>query len=412
LPAGSLTDLYKKEFRNRRYVLERASKSENVFKAMQRQRIIICLVGLKACKRLLSEHGDSLQANSVDLTSLFPKGILRRLEGEDHRHYRQALVTALGPSAPGEGSEDSAQIINHWLHQHARQFPNRASTAKELTSTLDKIATALLIHRYFGVTLGTDDFYELMTLFHNLGPDGFVWNVGAAQKQTFEKIRNFLLERLPDPAAQTVLSEPSVIQRGFDAQTLDDVLLGNLIYMVEMGRYDLHSLFRWLLKYAAENSEILQRIAAEGCEPPKVPTSLATAFVQETLRMDQSERLIRIVKDDFVFDGYFFPKHAIVRLCLWESHKLEKSFPHPFTFNPQRFLDTDYGLDTFAPFGLNQHHCPMAEPVLQMGASFVTTLANGYAVEPVPATAANRGPYHWQPGENFSVMLGARHRAG
>jgi hypothetical protein len=182
--------------------------------------------------------------------------------------------------------------------------------------------------------------------------------------------------------------------------------------MVEMGRYDLHSLFRWLLKYAADNADIMQRIAAEGSESRRAKPSLATAFVQETLRMDQSERLIRIVKEDFVFDGYFFPKNAILRLCLWESHKLEENFQHPFTFNPQRFLGVDYGLDTFAPFGLNQHHCPMADPVIQMGVSFIKALADGHRVEPIVETSANRGPYHWQPGVDFSVVLSNLQDAG
>jgi cytochrome P450 len=402
LPAGSLTDLYTQEFRDRRYVLNRAAKSANIFKAMQRGQIIICLVGLHTCRRILVEHGDKLRANSVDLTDLFPKGILRKLEGEDHRHYRQALVTAVSASDQNDTPRTDAAIINHWLNKHASQHVGRASSTQELTRTLDKIATALLIRSYFGVHLGTDDFGELMTLFHRLGPDGFVWNVGESQKQTFAEIRQFLLKRLPESAHADSVA-PSVMHCSHAAGSLDDVLLGNLIYMVEMGRYDLHSLFRWLLKYAAENPEIIERIAEEAEDVRHC--RLATAFVHETLRMDQSERLIRITKDDFVFDGYFFPRNAIVRLCLWESHKREENFAKPFEFVPQRFLDADYALDRFAPFGLNQHRCPMADPVIQMGVSLIQTLALNFRVEPVAETSANRGPYHWQPGEDFSVIL-------
>jgi cytochrome P450/predicted ATP-grasp superfamily ATP-dependent carboligase len=412
LPPGTLTDLYARESRDRRYLLEQASRYGRIFKATRWNRIIICVVGLQTCRRMLSECGDHLRSHSVDLTKLFPKGILRNLEGEDHRHYRQALVAAIGVRAGNDASEIDSKTIDRWLREHAMRFSDRASTPRELTRTLDKIATALLIQRYFGVTLATDDFEALMAHFHDLGPDGFVWNVGAPQEQSFHKIRDFLHSRLPESPGSGVRGTHGVMQRCFNADTLDDVMLGNLIYMVEMGRYDLHSLFRWLLKYAAENPEIMTRIAAEDRETRTGEKGTASAFVKETLRLDQSERLTRVVKKDFVFDGYFFPKDAQVRLCLWESHKLEENFADPFEFKPQRFLDHEYGLDVFAPFGLNQHRCPMASPVIQMGADFVGTLADGYRVEPVAGTAANRGPYHWQPGENFSVVLRVQQSAG
>jgi len=409
LPPGRLIDLYDREFRERRYLLNRAADAGNIFKALQFNRIIICLVGLNACARLLSEHASRLRANSVDVTSLFPKGILRNLEGDDHQRYRHALVTALNASTRNDASRTNTTIIDHWLRKHAARHPQRASSANELTRTLDKIATGMLIDLYFGVKFGTDDFYDLMTLFHNLGPEGFVWSIGDEQKQAFGAIRKFLLDRLPESAsAPAAASASGVMSSSFSAQHLDEVLLGNLIYMVEMGRYDLHSLLRWLLKYAGESPDLMRRIASDDTAGPHDEKSLARAFVQETLRMDQSERLRRVVTEDFVFDGYFFPKNAIVRLCLWESHKLPENFHEPFVFNPQRFLDQQYSVEAYAPFGLQQHRCPMAEPVMQMGACFVKTLADGYQVDPVRKPEANRGKYHWQPGAEFSVLISPR----
>jgi cytochrome P450 len=409
LPPGRLTDLYNAELRDRRYILNRASEGRSIFKALQFDRIIICLVGLPACTRLLSEQASRLRANSVDTTSLFPKGILRNLEGDDHRHYRRALVTALNANAHIDASQTNARIIDHWLYKHAERYPQQASSSEELTKTLDKIATGMLMELYFGVKFGTADFDELMSLFHNLGPDGFVWNIESQQKQAFDDIRNFLLQRLPEPtSAQAQESASGVMYSSFSAQHLDDVMLGNLIYMVEMGRYDLHSLLRWLLKHAADNSDLMRRLASNDAEEAEGEQGLAQAFVQETLRMDQSERLRRVVIEDFVFDGYFFPKNAIVRLCLWESHKLPENFHEPFAFNPQRFLDQQFAVDAYAPFGLQHHRCPMADPVVQMAACFVKTLADGYQVEPVRNTAANRGKYHWQPGADFSVLISPR----
>ena len=288
----------------------------------------------------------------------------------------------------------------------------KASTPEELTTTLSKISTALLVQMYFGARFGTRELDELMTLFHNLGPYGLVWSIDTKQEKAFEEIRAFLLKRLNHPSQGEELSPgPCVVQAIFDAEDLDDVAIGNLIYMVEMGRYDLHSLFRWLLKYTSENPEILQQIASEDLDAARQNRSLAQEFVQETLRMDQSERLIRVAKKDFVFDGYFFPKHAYVRICLWEAHKSEETFSDPFTFNPQRFGENDYSIKQFAPFGLDQHRCPMANPVVQMGAQFVSSLSKHFRVEPVSETVANRGAFHWQPGTHFSVGLFRRDSA-
>jgi cytochrome P450 len=211
----------------------------------------------------------------------------------------------------------------------------QASTPQALTKSLDDIATGLLINMYFGVVLGSDEFDQLMKYYRRLGPTGFVWFIGPEQKQSFEKIRDFLRFRLASSNnIPKRLALQSVIQRIHDEHHLDEVCLGNLIYMVEMGRFDLYSLFRWLIYYGAKQPEVLCRIAAEDINQSAGKITLSSAFVQETLRMDQSERLMRSVKNDFVFDGYLFPAKAFVRLCIWESHKDQAIFPEPFSFNP------------------------------------------------------------------------------
>ncbi len=81
-------------------------------------------------------------------------------------------------------------------------------------------------------------------------------------------------------------------------------MLGNLIYQAEMGRSDMKNFFRWLTRHATDDPTTLDRIRAEeaagdGARP------LAEAFVQETLRTDQSRAgAIRIAKRDIVFDGF------------------------------------------------------------------------------------------------------------
>ena len=113
-----------------------------------------------------------------------------------------------------------------------------------------------------------------------------------------------------------------IAQRIHQDGTLDDCMLGNLIYMVEIGRYDTRSLFRWVAKYASEHPDLLQKIKEED-QLALTAMPLSKAFVLETLRMDQSELLVRHVQRDIVFDGLLIPRYSTVRLCLWESHNCD-----------------------------------------------------------------------------------------
>ena len=174
--------------------------------------------------------------------------------------------------------------------------------------------------------------------------------------------------------------------------------------MVEMGRYDTHGLFRWLAYYASRHPDLVRRLAEPDAE------ELARAFVLETFRLNQSERLLRRVERDVVFDGYLIPRFTTVRLCLWEAHKAEEAFPDPFHFHPERFLTHPPTGDQFSPFGLDHHHCPLSNVAIAMGVAFLRALAHGYTVSPIGADTPVRGPYHWEPAPSFDVRLAPRDR--
>jgi cytochrome P450 len=166
----------------------------------------------------------------------------------------------------------------------------------------------------------------------------------------------------------------------------------HLIYMVEMGRFDIYSLARWLTKYAAHNPHLLARIAGE---------SLSTSRAG-------SERLMRVANRDLIFEGHLIPRFSSVRLCLWESHKAPEAFADPFAFKPERFLNREVTPDQYSPFGLDHHICPLAEVSTQLSILFVQTLAAQYSLEAFGDGDAVRGRYHWEPAREFTVRLRPR----
>ena len=128
----------------------------------------------------------------------------------------------------------------------------------------------------------------------------------------------------------------------------------------------------------------------------------------ETLRTDKSERLTRIVERDLLFEGYLIPRDAYVRLCLWEAHHEPETFVKPFDFNPERFMRASYGLDQFAPFGLDHHLCPLADISIRLCVVFLWQLATRYRLQGVADGLPVRGAYHWEPALDFSVVLQRR----
>ena len=401
LPPGPWCQLDQKEKIDRLFLLKQSAIHGPIFKAISGNECCICILGLARATRFLQENRDRLRPITIQVAHLFPRGFLRQMQGPDHQHYRKLLVRALREENPLRLGEELESIVAGRLAEFAQQQQQGACTPETLIAALSDISTDLLIRIFYGARPGSDRWARIRSGYRKLGPHGLVWNPGPPQESAFQELREGLRAELLSPR------EPmdGLAQRLFAQGALDDTMLGNLIYMVEMGRYDTHSLFRWLCHYASDNQAWLERITAD--DSPET----ARAFVLETLRMDQSERLLRKVEHDLVFDGFLIPQHATVRLCLWESHKDEQAFPDPFRFHPERFLGTAPTGDQFSPFGLDHHHCPMAEIATALSTVFMRVLARTYVVTAVADGKPARGAYHWEPAATFTVQLTPREPA-
>lgn len=385
---------------NQRLLMELAEQHGPVFKAMAWNELWICIIGLDRCSRFIQENKDRIRPVTIDVTRLYQRGFLRQMQGEEHRTYRKPLVIALRDEQFPHLRNEFLAIIETGL----ATFLQSQSGPESLLSALNDIASRLLIRLFYGSPDRSAFCERLLAGHRTLGPHGLVWNHGPRQEAAYRELEHMIREEYRDVPSPT----GGVARRLHAMGVLDDTMLGHVIIMVEMGRYDLQGFFRWLLRYAGQNPERMDRIALEDDVEPAVGNSLARAFVLETFRLDQSERLVRQTSKDIVFDGYLIPRHAKIRLCLWESHKSSSHFSDPFTFRPDRFVDGDLPADQFSPFGLDEHYCPLAEPSIFMGTLFLRALARGYRVASVGDGTPVRGAYHWEPPVSFTVRLSPR----
>jgi cytochrome P450 len=370
-----------------------------VFKGTIDGRFAICVVGNKMARRLLSKHPAALKPVTIDVSRLFPGEFMRGMEGEFHKSRRATLIRGLGAVNMDEFRPCMHQAIRENLEAYcnARSDPTRRyDDFYRWSHTLSAITSSMLIHLVLGAKPDSKLFQDLMNLYRELGPNGVAWNIGDRQVEAYQRLRDCLTKSL------AVEDTKGLITILADQDQIDATMLGNLIYMVETGRYDMRGLFRWISKYAADSPIWMGRI---GTSEPGRGAAVAKAFVQEVLRLDQSERLMREVLEDIIFEGFLIPKGSLLRVCMWEAHKDEETFEDPFAFRPERFLNEQVFGERFSPFGLDQHRCPFAVFSISLASVFLTELASNFEISTTGGEPPIRGPYHWEPALDFSVRL-------
>lgn len=412
LPPGELVPIERLERSNQRFLLEQSERLGPIFKVHGGRTLLVCVVGIPLCRRFLKENSEHVTPATVKLESLFPRGFLRKMHGDEHAKYRKALLRAIDPQSIPRCEQTLDQITHDALDRYASAHREGPLPPNDFIRALDDIATGQLLHLCFGAEYRTESYDSLMRQFRRLGPEGFEWYVGRREREAFVAIRETLRKQCLDHAradtsanSNDEWSADSILARLQVDRALDETMLGNLIYMVEMGRHDVYSLFRWLTKYATEDPLTLQRLADKNAASSNGGLSRADAFVMETLRMAQSERLIRTVNRDLVFEGFSIPKSSTVRLCTWESHKAPEAFAEPFAFHAERFLQRDYTREEYAPFGMDHHSCPFGHMSVMLGSMFLRSLASAYTLEPMGDGPAVRARYHWHPAREFTVRV-------
>jgi len=398
LPPGDLDQLLELEQADRSYLLRATEAYGPIFKALSGSHLCVCVVGLGLGRQFLQEHGEALRPVTLELESLFPLGFMRQMRGAVHQKYRGIVVKAVRSCDSLWDPDFYSTLVASHLQDYMQTQDTHRRPSRAYVVTLTDLVTSMLIHVFFGARPGSPLHGELIQGFKALGPFGLSWTIGPKQTAAFARLRSALLEHHWN-------LDDGLTGRIVEADGLDETMLGNLIYMVEMGRFDMAGYFRWLTWHGAHNPDRLEAISRDPTETVESGRSMAQAFALETLRMDQSERLLRKVEQDIVFHGFRIPETSTVRICLWEAHKSSQAFPEPLAFNPDRFLSDAPSGESFSPFGLDRHRCPLSDVAIKLAYAFITTLAMQYRLELAADGPAVRGPYHWEPATRFAVRL-------
>ena len=384
LPPGSLGLLPAEPWTDPGYYASQARRYGNIFKFRHFTRPAAAIVGTQRIAEFLRASSGSLTIPAAPFDPIVPGGFVRYLHGAEHDRIASLLRTAMSPAVVDSHSDCMKRQCDIAL--------SSTGSGSSVAMVIEKMVSRI-IHTLF---LGLRE--EELDRFENLFRVADYRSLGRTGKARAKLAADEIIAALKDLARdnnrisflQTLASRhPHAID--------DDAVLGNFAYALHTGRIDATGLMTWVVAVAGQNTAWIERLRnCADADANLQPNSLADRFVRETLRLHQSEFLIRETTDDVVFEGYRIPAGWLVRLCIAESHRLEDAFEDAVRFNPDRFC-VSQSRSEYAPFGFAPRACPGEHLTRAIGRHFLAVAASRYtltvdAVEPLEFSG-----FHWQP---------------
>ncbi len=410
LPPGSLQPLPVKPWSDAEFYRKSAERYGNVFKMSQFGRPMICVLGLERANRLLLDHDAELEAPPLPFNRFIEGGYLRYLPEETHAQYRRSLRALFHSSAVARSEHRIAKVFHRHLATMARD--SASAGAVKVKPRLMRAMFAAWADLFYGIDETHADFARLKALFHVIDTRYARWAQKRRVEPALAEIERILRRRAESFGPKDV-AEPASFLAALTAsepQSLKDrTILGNLIYIMQVTWGDVTGLLVWVFKMLSDHPEWQARIATSAARSDAEGRELATRFVQETLRLEQSESRYRRATADLELDGFRIPKGWLVRMCIRESHQDEQVFPNPRAFDPERFANRNPTRGEYAPFGAFRLACIGENAAISAAVTFAITLATGFdwrVVADGPPEINNWA--HNAPSPRFSVALSAK----
>lgn len=390
LPPGSLRPLDERIWRDPKALSDLALRHGPIFKVQPTLKPYACVAGFDLARALLRDHGQSLVALPWPATGEVPGGFLRFLRGDAHRRVRRIVVAAMRADLVGHNGAALRAIARSGLARLS--YPDPVAQRVALRDTAEAWLALIL----FGIDPADPLLPRLRAALPapeeaDRTPRIKICRPGATASGIA------LLRTLPAEDGR-----PDCVLARISPEARDDAVLGNLFMMLQVGAFDLASLLRWVLHYLAPRPELLARLRAAA---PVERTALARACVQETLRLDQAEAVMRSATTDIAFAGWTIPKGWGVRICLREPHRDPAHFDRPDCYEPDRFLRSPPSAAAYAPFGVGAHACVAGELVVALAGLMLEELASSSELAVASGVSRVMGTYHWEPAHDFAVRL-------
>lgn len=288
--------------------------------------------------------------------TLFGQGGVQGLDGEAHRHRKQMFLSLMSP----ERVERLGGIAADWWRVYARKWAGMDRVV--LYCEVNEILSRAVCH-WAGLPLPEPDVgrrtSELMAMFDKAGALGLGhwWSRLARQRaerwigDLIEDVRAGRLKPPEDSAAWVVAMHRDLKGELLDRHTAAVELINVLRPTVAVSVFIVFAALA-LHQYPACREKL--RTGEDG---------YAELFAQEVRRFYAFfPAVMALVRHDFEWKGYHFPRGRRVVLDLYGTNHDARSWEEPEEFRSERFRSWDRSPFNFIPQGggdhLRNHRCP------------------------------------------------------
>jgi cytochrome P450 len=407
LAPGSLAFMAIAPWRDPDFYRKQAARHGPVFKFRHFVYPAIGIVDLNRAGKFLASNEENLKVPPAPFNDLVPGGFVRYLQTERHQDVASLLRAALTPAVVDACEATLATEAKAALQTLAADPNGKADPVP----VIDRMVLHNLMRCFFGISPGAQldrlERHYRIADYRRLARTGrsraatAVFDIVGELRATFEDGEQ------SNPGGQSFLAE---LCRTCPDALGDIELMSNFVYTLHTARVDVCGFILWLLVKLGENPSWVARLASE-LEFDRAnalrPGGLADRIVRETLRLHQSEFLLRRVARPIQWDGLQIPSGWYVRVCVQESHRSSEMFDRPDVFDPDRFLQPA-GWTRYSPFGLPPRICPGAHLSRAIGRHVTAELAGAYTIEVRDAEPVEFGGFHWKPSSRLRATLQAR----
>lgn len=409
LPPGSLALAPIGPWVDDLYYQKQAARHGPVFKSSSFIQPMVCVVGFRSARELLRTHDASLDIPPLPFTRFIPGGFLRYMQPADHRAYSAIFRSSLAD----EVVEECEPFIVDSMREGLRRLADRSAGEPEAgvrpEPYLDRMLFEIQARIFFGIGPEAAAFTRLEALYRVMDYRR-AWRTSDSRvSRALEETTAILHQQMTrhEKPSRSFLDE---MIRAHPETAHQPAALGNLIYILQTSWRDLAGLLQWILKMLSDHPVWVHRLREETASAGG-PASLASRIVMETLRLEQSDYLMRRATQEIRFNGFVIPKGWQLRICVRESHRSGDAFAEPDRFNPDRFHAGDHSKHSYSPFGASRIRCPGEHLSLSVGRIFVNELALGFDWEVTRDGPPEYGGFHWKPSSKFRVRMTPRQPA-
>jgi cytochrome P450 len=382
-----------------------------IFKMNHFVQPMICLTGIQLGTEFLKHHEDSTVTPPMPFNQYIPNGFMRYMAPAVHMEYRNSMkVIFADPGFLEKRKVSLCKVIRETLCMMAN-----GSKAINPVPHLQSMAFSIFATLFLGLSPQDPIMSRLRELYHTIDYRHALFSTKGKTEKALREIEDIFLKY--------ALTQESYFRNflenkasGCPGHARDKTLLRNFIFLFQTSWIDVSDLLTWMFKLLSDNPQWVNALRtdlqSEESDNIQSGYELANRIALETLRLEQSEYLMRKAIHDIRFKGFLIPKGWLVRIGIRESHRDADIFPNPHDFNPDRFLTGSYGPKQYSPFGIQQKSCVGKGLTLWIGQKFVLELARGFQWTVVQDGPRELGYFHWRPSSKLRVRMSRSSRVG